>query len=378
MKVILVVGARPNFMKVAPILSEMNRFRKQFQTVVLHTGQHYDYNMSGLFFKDLGLVRPDIFLGIGSGSQAVQTAKIMMAFERVCLSQRADLIIVVGDVNSTLACSLTAAKLHIPVAHVEAGLRSFDRFMPEEINRMVTDTLSDYLFTTCVEADRNLKREGISSKKVFFVGNTMIDTLKRFKDKALAQGTLRELGLTKGGYALLTLHRPSNVDDRKNLHRIFGALTKVRSCIEVVFPMHPRTRKQIEKFGLGRFVSSDHSSGVIRSVEPLGYLDFLNLMVNAKLIFTDSGGIQEETTVVGVPCLTLRNNTERSITIKEGSNVLVGTDPRAILRETEKVLLGRHKRSRIPKKWDGRAAQRIVRVLLNNRRHLVGQHNQPD
>lgn len=356
-KVILVVGARPNFMKIAPIWKEMKKFRKKFQLIILHTGQHYDKNMSDLFFRDLELPKPDIYLGVGSGSQAVQTAKIMIELEKVLVKEKPDLIIAVGDVNSTLACSIVAAKLLISVAHIEAGLRSFDRTMPEEINRIVTDHLSTFLFTTCKDANENLKREGISEKKVLFVGNVMIDTLIKSKVKTQNSKILKKLGLNRGNYTVLTLHRPGNVDDRNTLQRIFGALEKISNYIPVIFPAHPRTLKKMRSFEI------NINSKNVKLIEPLGYIDFLKLYMNSKFVMTDSGGIQEETTYLGIPCLTLRENTERPITVKEGTNVLVGTDKGKIIDESLKILDEKHKTGKIPKFWDGKTSQRIVKIL---------------
>jgi UDP-N-acetylglucosamine 2-epimerase (non-hydrolysing) len=357
LKAVLVAGARPNFMKIAPIFHEMKKQREYFDIVVLHTGQHYDYNMSGLFFKDLSLPKPDIFLGVGPGTQAVQTAKIVVKFEKVCVKEKPDLIIVVGDVNSTLACSLVAAKLCIPIAHVEAGLRSFDRAMPEEINRVIVDHISDFLFTTCEDANDNLKREGISRKNIFFVGNVMIDTLKNLKVKSKKSSILNKIGLQKNNYAVLTLHRPSNVDDREKLQRIFSAFQSLSRHIPIIFPVHPRTLKQIKNFGIS------FNNKNIKLIEPLGYLDFMKLYMDSKLVLTDSGGIQEETTYSGIPCLTLRENTERPITVKEGTNILVGSDKNKIIKESLRILNEKCKAKRAPRLWDGKSAERIVKIL---------------
>jgi len=355
-KVFLVAGARPNFMKIAPIYTEMKK-NKKFILIILHTGQHYDKNMSELFFRDLELSNPDIYLGVGSASHAVQTAKIMVRFEDVCLERKPDLVIVVGDVNSTLSCSIVSAKLHIPVAHVEAGLRSFDRTMPEEINRIVCDSISDYLFTTCEDGTRNLMDEGISKNKIFFVGNTMIDTLLKFKKKALDSNILKRIRVQKNEYALLTLHRPFNVDDRETFYGIIKVLKIIAKNIPIIFPIHPRTKKQVEKFNFIQLFK------VVKCVDPLGYIDFLNLMVNSKFVMTDSGGIQEESTILDIPCLTLRNNTERPITIKQGTNVLVGADEKKIVKVAMRILKGDFKSGKRPKFWDGKSAGRIVRVL---------------
>ncbi|MGQ9524080.1 MAG: non-hydrolyzing UDP-N-acetylglucosamine 2-epimerase [Armatimonadota bacterium] len=363
MKVINVVGARPNFMKIAPIMREMQR-REHFHPILLHTGQHYDDAMSRVFFDDLNIPRPDIYLGVGSGSHAEQTARIMVEFERIVAEQRPDLVLVVGDVNSTLACSVVAAKMQVPVAHVEAGLRSFDRTMPEEINRLVTDALSSLLFTTERSANENLLREGHSADRIHFVGNVMIDTLLASAERAEQSNILERLSIEDKGYAVLTLHRPGNVDDPAVLSRILDGLEQVQKRVQVVFPAHPRTSARFEAFGLSERVQAMDG---LRVIEPLGYLDFLKLMAHAKLVLTDSGGLQEETTVLGVPCLTLRENTERPVTITEGTNVLVGTSPEAIVRETLKVLEeGGNQAPRVvrrPELWDGHAAERITAVL---------------
>lgn len=363
MKIINVVGARPNFMKIAPIMDEMKKHSKIIP-VLVHTGQHYDREMSKLFFDDLKLPPPDIYLGVGSASHAEQTAKIMVEFEKVLLEQKPDLVVVVGDVNSTIACALTAVKLLIPVAHVEAGLRSHDRTMPEEINRILTDAISDYLFTTSRDADDNLIKEGIPKEKIYFVGNVMIDTLLKQIEKASASDILGRLGLEPKSYAVLTLHRPNNVDKREVFKSIIGALEEVQKKIKIVFPIHPRTRKKIEEFGL---------SGKIKSMvnfiitDALGYLDFLSLTANSKFVLTDSGGIQEETTILKIPCVTLRETTERPITVVEGTNVIVGSDKEKIIKESLKVIEGKQKKGKIPELWDGRASERIVKVLLMNK-----------
>ncbi len=365
MKILNVVGARPNLMKMAPLVAEMARHPYIEQTLV-HTGQHYDASLSQIFFDDLELPRPDITLGVGSGTHAEQTARVMVGIEQVLAEIRPDLVVVVGDVNSTLACAITAAKLWIPVAHVEAGLRSFDRTMPEEINRVVTDAVSDYLFTTSRDADANLQREGIPADKIYFVGNTMIDTLRRHQQRAAALGTPHHLGLQPGGYALLTLHRPSNVDDPAVLSGILDALHAVQHRLPVLFPLHPRTASRIEEFGLQDRLAA--SPGLL-CVEPQGYLAFLDLMMHARLVLTDSGGVQEETTILRMSCLTLRENTERPVTVLEGTNTLVGTDPQRIVDAVDAILGGASKQGGTPELWDGRAAERIVAVL----RQAIGQ-----
>jgi len=374
-KIFIVVGARPNFMKAAPLIGKLGKIRN-FKTTLVHTGQHYDYEMSGSFFKELNLPPPDIHLGVGSGTQAVQTANIMIEFEKACLAARPDLVMVVGDVTSTLACALTAAKLGIPVAHVEAGLRSYDRTMPEEINRILTDQLSDLLFTTCQDAGENLIREGIPRKKIFFVGNVMIDALLGHLEKAQASDVLERLGIKAGRtihqYALLTLHRPANVDQPLILKKILAALEELAKEIPIIFPSHPRTSKQIIRHKLlkaGSFIEratgarNNAIENKILLLPPLGYLDFLALMSRATIVLTDSGGIQEETTILGIPCLTLRENTERPITVREGTNRIVGNQPARILKAARRILNGPPPAKRIPRYWDGRAAERILRVL---------------
>ena len=366
MKVLYVVGARPNFMKVAPILAAAGRFnsrrgRDVLQGVLVHTGQHYDRAMSELFFEELGMPRPDINLNIGSGSHGVQTGRIMEAFEPVLVQHSPDLVLVVGDVNSTLACAIDAKKLGIPVAHVEAGLRSGDMSMPEEINRRATDAICDLHFTTDRLADACLLREGADPAGVHFVGNVMIDTLLAHRERALARTTLADLGLVPGEpYALVTLHRPGNVDDPATLAGIGDALVHIGRHMPVLFPVHPRARERIRAFGLeSRFAPA----AGIRLIDPLGYLDFINLVDGARIVLTDSGGIQEETTVLGVPCLTLRPNTERPITVREGTNRLVGNRSDDIIRAIDEHLGAESAPAGIPERWDGRAAERIVDVL---------------
>ncbi len=359
-KIINVVGARPNFMKIGPIQRAMSARSDEFQPVLVHTGQHYDEKMSKLFFDDLQLPKPDVYLGVGSGSHAVQTAKIMVDFEQVCLDEKPDMVLVVGDVNSTVACSLVAAKLHIPVIHVEAGLRSFDRKMPEEINRLVTDALSDHLFITEKSGLENLKNEGVPDEKVHFVGNVMIDSLAFFMEKARQSNILNELGLQPKGFALVTLHRPSNVDDPDNFKKILAAFEEIQRDIQIVFPIHPRTRKNIEVLGLDDRVKAMKN---LKLLPPIGYLDFANLTQNTSFVMTDSGGIQEETTFLGIPCMTLRENTERPITIEVGTNEMVGPDTEAILKNARQMLAGEWKKGAIPELWDGHAAERIVEIL---------------
>jgi UDP-N-acetylglucosamine 2-epimerase (non-hydrolysing) len=399
---ILVVGARPNFMKVAPLIRAIDKHNSSRDSslvtihyLLVHTGQHYDTNMSDAFFRDLKLPEPDLHLGVGSGNHGEQTGKVLIEFEEVLLKEQPDLVIVVGDVNSTLACALAAVKLHIPVAHVEAGLRSFDRKMPEEINRLLTDAISDYLFTPSPEGDENLAKEGIPAEKIFLVGDIMVDSLLFHLDQAKKTNILARLGLKTQSsdslsstsvlspqasllsYALMTLHRPANVDDIQALEKIVRGLLEVSAHFPILFPVHPRTDKQIKAFGM-ETTFEFHSSPDIKQEEyfeggalkrkihcfdPLGYLDFLNLMANARVVLTDSGGIQEETTVLSIPCITLRDTTERPITLTEGTNVLVHNDPEKIVAEVKKVLGGRTRVSQCPSLWDGHTAERIVAIL---------------
>jgi UDP-N-acetylglucosamine 2-epimerase (non-hydrolysing) len=398
MKLINVVAARPNFMKIAPVIraikkhnnrvhSSLDTHHSKLYAVLVHTGQHYDYEMSKVFFEDLEIPVPDIYLGVGSGTHAEQTGNVMIEFEKVLFKEEPDLVIVVGDVNSTLACALSSVKLHIPVAHVEAGLRSFDRTMPEEINRLLTDAIADFLFTPSPDADENLKREGIPEDKIFLVGDVMVDSLLFNLDKAKKSNILRKLGLQKElstdrcqlptDYALLTLHRPSNVDERESLHNILEALKRISTEIPIIFPIHPRTRKQIEHFGLqDYFTNFENRMSTIGYglyyIDPLGYLDFLKLMIHSKFIMTDSGGIQEETTVLGIPCLTLRDTTERPITIKQGTNILVHNNSERIIKEACKILDGKLKKGNCPEIWDGRSAERIVEIIVSDQSLLSG------
>ena len=362
MKVIYVVGARPNFVKIASI-AHAGRAFPQIEPLMVHTGQHYDEKLSRLFFDELNIPAPDINLGVGSASHAVQTATIMTAFEQVVLEHKPDVVLVVGDVNSTIACALVASKLGVGVVHVEAGLRSLDRTMPEEINRVLTDSISDLLFVTEQSGEDNLLREGIAPEKMFFVGNVMIDTLLANREKAEASDVLSTLNLQPGSYAALTLHRPSNTDSPEDLCKVLAAIEEIQKRIPVVFPMHPRTRAALARFSLEERI--DAMPGLIVT-GPLGYLDFLKLMAHSRLVLTDSGGIQEETTILQVPCLTLRQNTERPVTISEGTNKLVGTDPRAIIAAANEALDGAKPEGRIPKLWDGRSGQRIVEILLKH------------
>lgn len=355
MKIVAVVGARPNLIKIAPLMWEFTR-RPGLDVHLVHTGQHYDPSLSDRFFTDLKIPAPDTNLGVGSGSHAVQTAEVMKRFEPVVLGQKPDAVLVVGDVNSTVACALTAVKLGVPVAHVEAGLRSFDRSMPEEVNRVVTDAISRWLFVTERSGLENLRREGAPVENVFFVGNVMIDTLLASRDRIERSGVLEALGLADRGYAVLTLHRPSNVDDPAAFARLMGAVAELQRVVPVVFPVHPRTRSALAGLPGG-------PAPGLRPTDPLGYLDFLKLVAHARLVLTDSGGLQEETTALGVPCLTLRENTERPVTVEHGTNALVGVDPARIVRAGLRALDEPAGPGELPERWDGRAAPRIVDVL---------------
>lgn len=357
LKIILVAGARPNFMKVAPLMEEFKKWPR-FSTILVHTGQHYDEKMSKVFFDELKIPRPDINLEIGSGNHSVQTGKIMIAFDGVLERGKPDLVVVVGDVNSTIACSLAAAKRGIKVAHVEAGLRSFDLTMPEEINRVLTDQISNFLFCTEDSAVKNLRAEGISKNKIFMTGNVMIDTLLKQKSVAEKSNILKELKLADKKYAVATLHRPSNVDDKDSLTKVISILKKVAEKLPVVFPIHPRTESNLLTWKI--------STGKVHILDPMGYLDFLKLVSHAKLVMTDSGGIQEETTILGVPCLTMRENTERPVTVECGTNEIVGTDEKKILAAVEKILKKPYAKGKTPKFWDGKASSRIVKILLRN------------
>ena len=352
MNVFHVVGTRPNFMKVAPVMNALETRAHVVQTLV-HTGQHYDANMSDVFFEQLGIPAPDVNLAVGSGTQARQTAEIMTRLEPVLLDRVPDLVLVYGDVNSTVAAALVCAKLGVRVGHVEAGLRSFDRTMPEEINRLVTDQLADLLFTPSEDADFNLRKEGIPAEKIFRVGNVMIDSLVKLLPSAQGQ---KQIGLPQN-FALVTLHRPANVDDSAILKRILQSLLEVSKDLSVIFPAHPRTRKRIADFGL--------QAGQLHVLDPLSYVEFLGLQSRATVVITDSGGIQEETTYLGIPCLTLRENTERPITVSLGTNVLVGRDPDKLRVELSRILAGQAKKGTIPPLWDGHAGERIAAVLAN-------------
>ncbi|HIE06128.1 MAG TPA: UDP-N-acetylglucosamine 2-epimerase (non-hydrolyzing) [bacterium (Candidatus Stahlbacteria)] len=382
-KIILVAGARPNFMKIAPIWEEMTRCPDKFDPIIVHTGQHYDYEMSEVFFKDLELPAPDIYLGVGSGTHAEQSAKIMLEFERILGREEPDIVIVVGDVNSTLACAITTVKYrcarlsinHPLLCHVESGLRSFDPVMPEEINRKLTDHVSDILFTTSRFANENLEKESISEEKIIFVGDIMMDPLFKYKEMAQKSKILQELGLisphlhapmsarSHASYCLLTLHRPENVDNPENLKAIMRAIAEIATKIPVIFPIHPRTRKNLKQFKLLNYKVTKLPNN-LKLIDPLGYLDFLKLMMNSRFVLTDSGSIQGETTALNIPCLTLRENTERMITVMEGTNIICGIDSDRIIEECDKILNGNGKKGKIPKLWDGKTARRIVNHLI--------------
>jgi UDP-N-acetylglucosamine 2-epimerase (non-hydrolysing) len=372
MNITIIAGARPNFMKIAPIIhairrrqADGNRHREEGRVInyrLVHTGQHYDRNMSDTFFNELNIPKPDINLGCGGGSQAEQTAAIMIAFEKELMANPADLVMVVGDVTSTLACSIVAKKLNTKVAHIEAGIRSFDLSMPEEINRMVTDTLTDYFFTTSELAGNNLRKAGFPDERIFFVGNVMIDTLLNNRNRFMKPAIWEEFGLEKQGYIVITLHRPNNVDNQSQLKALFEAIIASSRNIPVIFPVHPRTMQIIKK------LTVQHSSLIAHNLHltaPMGYLEFNYLVENSKVVITDSGGITEETTVMGVPCITIRDNTERPETVTIGTNELIGTNPTAIKPAMDKLFSGRWKKGNIPELWDGRAAFRIIDKLYN-------------
>ena len=362
LKVIIVAGARPNFMKVAPLVEAMKRRPTIFQPFLVHTGQHYDVTMSDAFFRDLEMPAPDVDLGVGSGSHALQTAAIMQEFEPVVLRQNPEWVVVVGDVNSTIACALVATKLGIKVAHVEAGLRSRDRSMPEEINRLLTDQIADLLLTPSPDADANLRAEGIPSARIRFVGNIMIDSLLSNLDRAKSSTVRTDLGLAKSAFAVLTLHRPSNVDDAAPFARIIDALEEISARLPVIFSVHPRTRRMVAELGLSSRI--DRAQG-LKLIEPLGYLDFLALLRDARLVLTDSGGVQEETTVLGIPCITLRENTERPISVEMGTNTIAGSDPQKIV-DAATCALDDYKRPvpRAIRLWDGHTADRILDAIV--------------
>jgi len=358
-KILIIAGARPNFMKIAPIIHAM-RLSEKLEPVLVHTGQHYDVLMSDTFFKELNIPQPDISLEVGSDTHARQVARIMERFEPVCDEYMPKAILVVGDVNSTMACSIVAAKKDIKVIHVEAGIRSRDRSMPEEINRMVTDSITDILMPPSKDAVENLLAEGHKPESIHLVGNIMIDTLLESQEMIKQSGILENLGLSAKSYVTLTLHRPSNVDNIENFRKILAALAFIQKEIPIVFPIHPRTRKMISEFGLEEHVASLKN---LILTDPLGYFDFGRLISESRFVLTDSGGIQEETTVYGIPCITLRENTERPVTVWEGSNELAGCDTEKIIILAEKIFKGQWKESHIPELWDGKTAARIIKVL---------------
>jgi len=359
MKLLLVAGARPNFMKIAPLIHEL-RQQSRLSWKLVHTGQHYDYEMSKVFFEDLDIPEPDFFLNVGSGTHAEQTAKVMTEFEKICRAEMPGIVVVVGDVNSTLACSVTAKKLQIKVAHVEAGLRSGDMTMPEEINRIVTDSISDFLFVTEKGGLSNLDREGKRKDQVYFVGNIMIDTLFHSLEKIRRMGTGEAV---EGPYAVVTLHRPSNVDSKEKLADILWALREISLDMTVFFPLHPRTGKNIRDFGLLDILDSPG----FRIMPPLSYRKFLAIWKGAALVMTDSGGLQEETTALGIPCFTIRENTERPVTIEEGTNILVGTSGKRIRETFQDFKKGKRKIGKVPELWDGNTAGRIIEILSQSR-----------
>ncbi|PID78175.1 MAG: UDP-N-acetylglucosamine 2-epimerase (non-hydrolyzing) [Deltaproteobacteria bacterium] len=362
MKICIIAGARPNFMKISPLIRAITNY-KEIKYILVHTGQHYDYEMSDTFFKELEIPEPDFFLNSGSGSHAKQTADIMLNFENVCISEKPDIVVVVGDVNSTLAAAIVAKKLGIKVAHVEAGLRSFDMSMPEEINRIVTDSISDYFFTTEKTADKNLVKEGKPENKIFFVGHVMIDNLLHQKKKLsnMKEEKWEDFKQKHRDYFFMTLHRPSNVDKKETLNEIFDALNTIAEETPFIFPVHPRTRKKIDEFGI-------QISDRIIQIKPLGFKKSLYLWKDARAVFTDSGGLQEETTGLGVPCFTIRDNTERPVTIEEGTNTLVGNLKSNILDAYDNLKRGNIKTGQIPELWDGKSAERIIDILWKNQK----------
>jgi UDP-N-acetylglucosamine 2-epimerase (non-hydrolysing) len=360
MKIDLIAGARPNFMKIASIIDAIHAAQSENKNIeyrLIHTGQHYDKNMSESFFTQLSIPHPHVNLGAGGGSQSEQTAAIMIGYEKLLMEEKADLCLVVGDVNSTMACSIVAQKLHVPVAHVEAGIRSGDWTMPEEINRLVTDAITNFFFTTTQEAGEILKKSGITEDRIFWVGNTMIDTLLKHRHRFQQPPIWAELDLQKNEYLVMTLHRPANVDEDEKLKTLIDELVSNSQGLPLIFPAHPRTAKILAKLGI------DHKN--LHIIDPLGYLEFNYMVENARAVITDSGGITEETTVMGVPCITLRNNTERPETVEIGTNELIGTDPRSIKPALDKLFSGKWKKGSIPELWDGKAGQRIVNTLVS-------------
>lgn len=361
-KVISVAGARPNFMKIAPIHRAFQKYSLHVEHLLVHTGQHYDYNMSETFFNDFKLPKPNYFLNVGSGSHAEQTSKVMFEFEKVCLEVKPDLVIVVGDINSTIAAALTAVKMGIKVAHVEGGLRSFDRTMPEEINRLATDAICDYCFVTEESAIINLKNESFPEKNIFFTGNTMIDSLHFALPEAKERKIYQNFNLDPKNYIIITLHRPSNVDEPEQLKSILEILNEFSEIRKIVFPAHPRTHKNIEKFGLNQYIENKN----IKFLQPLGYIDFLSLMNESDFVVTDSGGIQEETTAIGIPCVTIRTTTERPSTVDLGTNILIKPEPKIIKETLNKLINSTRKNATVPPLWDGKAAERIVKIIVEN------------
>jgi UDP-N-acetylglucosamine 2-epimerase (non-hydrolysing) len=364
MKIDLIAGARPNFMKIAPIIDSINLACKNGKNIsfrLVHTGQHYDKNMSGNFFVELGIPDPDINLNAGGGTQAEQTAAIMIGYEKLLYKDKPDICVVVGDVTSTMACAIAAQKMNVKVAHVEGGIRSGDWTMPEEINRMVTDSITNYFFTTSENANENLKKAGVGDNRIFYVGNTMIDTLIRHRTHFKKPHFWDKFGLHKGKYIIMTLHRPANVDEEGNLKELLAEIINNTQNLPVIFPVHPRTSKNLQNSGI--------SDPRLIMIEPLSYLEFNYLVENSLAVITDSGGITEETTVMGVPCITLRNNTERPETISIGTNELIGTDPKALKPALEKLFSGNWKKGRIPELWDGKTSERIVEILVNLNNH---------
>jgi UDP-N-acetylglucosamine 2-epimerase (non-hydrolysing) len=360
MKIDLIAGARPNFMKIAPIIDAISKAQKEGNNItcrLVHTGQHYDRNMSGSFFKELGIPEPDINLNAGGGTQAEQTSAIMIGYEKVLLEMKPDLCIVVGDVTSTMACAITAQKLNVHVAHVEGGIRSGDWTMPEEINRMVTDSISNYFFTTSENANANLKKAGVVQDRIFFVGNTMIDTLLKNRPRFKKPSFWDELGLKKGKYVVMTLHRPANVDEEGKLKELINEIILNTQDLPIIFPVHPRTAIKLKSLGI--------THPRLLMIEPMGYLEFNYLVENCIVVITDSGGITEETTVMGIPCITIRDNTERPETIDLGTNELIGTNPSAVKPAMEKLFSGKWKKGSIPELWDGKTSDRIIKILLD-------------
>ncbi len=356
-KIYLIAAARPNFMKVAPLWRALEEGSDSLQPILIHTGQHYDKNMSDVFFEDLGLPTPHVHLGVGGGSHAQQTSGVMLKFEELCLKDRPDLVLVVGDVNATMATTVVATKLHIPVAHVEAGLRSRDMTMPEEINRLLTDAVADLLLTPSLDGSENLRNEGVAEERIHFVGNIMIDTLVHSLKKAESLEAYKRFEVSPQNYGVVTLHRPANVDDPESLSKILNVLTNVD--IPLLFPVHPRTRAVLEKYDLYEKCKLNESK--LHLIDPLGYYEFMNLMMNAKLVLSDSGGIQEETTFLNIPCLTLRPNTERPITITQGTNEMATID--SLPQQVAEILAGNWKNGTVPERWDGHTAERIVTIL---------------